>query len=404
MTKHKNLLDRIMRRALRPVPNFSRIFLVALAAKVGEYATHAQDSDAPPAADHLTKGSFLNLMLEVALVIVGLLLLWKLFGFVKDFFVTQMQISLFSRVSLDVNPNGLPEEDEFSKLNVQFQSNGVPSERPKNLPTAPNTVSAATKVSARPSSISKQNTSPIALGNGRSSFAALEVLCEKLKRWMDKSGQTEMHREILADISTQIQNLKATAGTAELRAVWQVSSALEGLLKQLIDRVSNITPSSLCTVASGVELLDELSSQKVSADFLTNPPIRILAVDDDPVSRFALSAAIKKAFDKPDVAESGEAALAMITQQRYDAIFLDVKMPGMDGYELCSRIRETSKNVSTPVVFVTSLNDFEARNRATSCGGDDFIAKPFLSFEITVKVLTCVLQKRLQELKEVAQV
>jgi PleD family two-component response regulator len=53
-------------------------------------------------------------------------------------------------------------------------------------------------------------------------------------------------------------------------------------------------------------------------------------------------------------------------------------MPGMNGFELCAKLRALPDYKATPVIFVTSLNDFESRANSTMSGGNDFIAKPFL--------------------------
>jgi CheY-like chemotaxis protein len=75
-------------------------------------------------------------------------------------------------------------------------------------------------------------------------------------------------------------------------------------------------------------------------------------------------------------------------------IFLDIEMPGMDGFELYSKIRETAPNCSTPIVFVTGHTDFDSRAKSAMLGANELIAKPFLAFEITVKSLTLVLKGR----------
>jgi two-component system sensor histidine kinase BarA len=117
----------------------------------------------------------------------------------------------------------------------------------------------------------------------------------------------------------------------------------------------------------------------------------VLAVDDDPISRNAISFALRKALSPPELAEHGEAALALATLKAYDVIFLDVQMPRMDGFEVCTRIHDTLPNRTTPVVFVTCHSDFDARAQSTLSGGNDLIGKPFLTFEITVKALTLAL-------------
>ena len=103
---------------------------------------------------------------------------------------------------------------------------------------------------------------------------------------------------MLVKICDQIVALKDRVCWPELRPAWQLASALEGLLKQLTGRVGNINHSTLRTIAGGLELLGDLSKPGIRTDLVSNPAIRILAADDDSVSRFALSAAIKKAFDR----------------------------------------------------------------------------------------------------------
>jgi len=112
------------------------------------------------------------------------------------------------------------------------------------------------------------------------------------------------------------------------------------------------------------------------------------------MSRIAVAASLKKAFDAPDLAPDAEAGLSLAAKQAYNAIFLDVEMPGMDGFELCKRIRESGCNRDTPVVFVTRHSDFESRAKAALSGGQYLLGKPFLALEITVKALTLVWRSR----------
>ncbi len=226
---------------------------------------------------------------------------------------------------------------------------------------------------------------------------APKAIRELQKRSVEICGATSSaQRGLLADLRRDLRALKGEAGIPELLPVWQMASALEGLVKQLTDKASNITNSTLRTVAAGVDLLEALAVPGVPKELLANPPFRLLAVDDDQISRNAVSLALKKAFTAPDLAENAESALALVADQAYDVIFLDVQMPGLNGFELCTKIHDTVTNANTPVVFVTCHSDFEARAKSTLCGGSDLISKPFLTFEITVKALTLALRRRLQ--------
>jgi CheY-like chemotaxis protein len=211
-----------------------------------------------------------------------------------------------------------------------------------------------------------------------------------ISRASDEAGR----QKLLVDLSRQIGSLKRKSGLPAVLLVRQMAFAMEGLLNQLAERPSSVTPSSLRTLTGAVNLLDALCVPGLNQGLASDPPVRLLAVDDDPIGRRAISVTLEKAFAKPDVAEDGETALALATEHSYDAIFLDVQMPGMDGFATCSRIHDTDANRATPVVFVTCHGDFEARAKSTRVGGHDLIAKPFLTFEITLKALTLVLDTR----------
>jgi CheY-like chemotaxis protein len=228
----------------------------------------------------------------------------------------------------------------------------------------------------------------------------------EMRKLLQEIGHTPealARQKLLGELYDRVCTLRGMAGLAELLPAWQVGSALEWLLKQLVDRPGKITPSALRTVANGVDLLRDLCKPGVRADLCTNPPIRFLAVDDDSISRHAVCFSLKKAFNQPDVASNGEAALALASGIAYDVIFLDIQMQGMDGFELCSKIRLTPLNRTTPVVFVTCQDDFGARAKSSLCGGNDFLGKPFLTFEITLKALTLALRARLRTPDEFAK-
>lgn len=204
-------------------------------------------------------------------------------------------------------------------------------------------------------------------------------------------------QKILTELCASLTGLKDESRFPETLPVWQMASALEGFLRQLAGKMGNVTPSTLRTVGGALDLLRDLCAPGLQPDLLTGRPLRFLVVDDDLISRQALSLSLNKAFSQPDVAVDGESALVQINAQAYDVIFLDVQMPGMDGYELCLKIRDTALNGLTPVVFVSAHCDFNARARSTLSGGNELMAKPFLTFEITVKALTLALAERLRD-------
>jgi CheY-like chemotaxis protein len=104
---------------------------------------------------------------------------------------------------------------------------------------------------------------------------------------------------------------------------------------------------------------------------------RVFAVDDDPAT-LELTAAILE--DTGCVVEgftSAAACLARIPAQRPDMFLLDVRMAGMDGYELCRALKSSAETADNPVTFVSGLDTIEARLAGYEAGGEDFIVKPF---------------------------
>jgi CheY-like chemotaxis protein len=218
----------------------------------------------------------------------------------------------------------------------------------------------------------------------------------KLLQEIGKTSQEAERQSMLNRLSGELLQFKESAGLPQLLPAWQMICALEWLVNQLAQQASRVTPSTLRTVATAVDSLGQLCRPGLRPDLCTNPPMRLLVVDDNAIGRHTLSFALVKGGNQPDLAVDGPAALELAAKQPYDVIFMDVQMPGMDGFEVCSKIRELPLNRTTPVVFVTMQSDFDARAKSTLCGGNDLLGKPFLTFEITVKALTLALIARLR--------
>jgi putative two-component system response regulator len=103
---------------------------------------------------------------------------------------------------------------------------------------------------------------------------------------------------------------------------------------------------------------------------------KILIVDDESAARAALEALLRReGFDVRD-ASDGPSALALCAQFRPDLILLDILMPGINGFEVCRRIKATPETRLTPVVLITGLSATEDRIEGINAGADDFLSKP----------------------------
>jgi signal transduction histidine kinase/DNA-binding response OmpR family regulator len=112
---------------------------------------------------------------------------------------------------------------------------------------------------------------------------------------------------------------------------------------------------------------------------------RILVVDDDPLVARTLGDLLKHhGFDSVR-SSSGEQALEMLRHDSYDLVMLDVRLPGIDGFETCARIRD-AHGPSLPVIMVTAFGDPRAIRRGHEVGADDFLHKPVDTLSLVLKV------------------
>jgi CheY-like chemotaxis protein len=197
------------------------------------------------------------------------------------------------------------------------------------------------------------------------------------------------------DLYRRVHALNGNAGLAGLAQIAHMSAAFEALLKEIYEKPKNINASTTRTIAAAVDFLGLLFERTPLFERQEIPSSKIMVVDDEVISRRAIVYALEKAKLKSVNVEEPEQALQLLAENDFDLIFLDVDMPGMTGYELCAKLRAMPHLKKTPVVFVTSLNDFDNRTSSTMAGGNDFIAKPFLFIELTVKALIYVMRNRL---------
>jgi two-component system, OmpR family, response regulator MprA len=112
--------------------------------------------------------------------------------------------------------------------------------------------------------------------------------------------------------------------------------------------------------------------------------VRILVVDDDRSVRDALRRALTLGGYEVDAAEDGRQALQRLTAGSPDAVVLDVGMPGIDGLEVCRRLRAAGDRV--PVLMLTARDAVPDRVKGLDAGADDYLVKPFALEELTARL------------------
>ena len=117
--------------------------------------------------------------------------------------------------------------------------------------------------------------------------------------------------------------------------------------------------------------------------------MRILAVDDDIIARMIVAEALRLAgYSDVEIVESGQRALALIARAvtPFDCFILDIKMPGINGVELCSRIRAMPEYSHVPILMVTALHEREYVEAAILAGATDYLAKPVIFGELSARI------------------
>ena len=112
--------------------------------------------------------------------------------------------------------------------------------------------------------------------------------------------------------------------------------------------------------------------------------MRVLVVEDEPKMARLVKRGLEEDGLAVDVAERGEDALWMAAATEYDAIVLDVMLPGLDGFEVCRRLR--TDDVWTPVLMLTARDAVEDRVAGLDGGADDYLVKPFAFDELSARI------------------
>jgi DNA-binding response OmpR family regulator len=116
--------------------------------------------------------------------------------------------------------------------------------------------------------------------------------------------------------------------------------------------------------------------------------MRILLVEDERKVASFVARALRENAYAVDVAATGEEGFALATENSYDAILLDVRLPGMNGVELCRKLRQ--EDVQSPILMLTARSLVEQRVEGLDAGADDYLTKPFALAELQARVRALV--------------
>jgi len=217
---------------------------------------------------------------------------------------------------------------------------------------------------------------------------ALAEIRQTLHTVVRNPAGTENIRQLLQNVHRFADQMVLLGASA----LSQVASALEILVFGLFQYPERIEPLTLRTLGQAVDFLAELLASPNAMQTGDLGAAHVMIVEDEANARELIIAAMGLVGLTADGLDSPGASLAVLSSQPCDLIFLDINLPEMNGFELCTKLRAMPLHEKTPIVFLTGMNSFQNRVQSNLSGGNDFVGKPFNVAELGVKALIWVLR------------
>jgi CheY-like chemotaxis protein/peptidoglycan hydrolase CwlO-like protein len=262
------------------------------------------------------------------------------------------------------------------------------AESTESAPVAPETA-AEEPTTTRPAPLALNIEEPLTEKEAKSALGAMRHCFQSFTK-------TPTDLSLLNELHCHVQGFSERARISGLIALHRLCTSFADLTRGLYEIPEQVNPSTLRTVHQTIEFLASLMKEKNLAQVKDPAKALIYAVDDDLGNCESIALAMEESMMRTTYAQEPAVALTELAGGRYDLIFLDVNLPGMDGFELCKQIRALAIHATTPVVFLTGLATLENRVQSSLSGGNDFIAKPFNLHELSVKAITLILKAQLQ--------
>jgi DNA-binding response OmpR family regulator len=227
-----------------------------------------------------------------------------------------------------------------------------------------------------------------AITTGPNTLNAMRALYNEVMR----APESEQHWRSL------LQKSHAFAGQMSLlgdNPLAHTAAALEILVYGLVCLPERINPLTLRTMGQAIDFMSSLWENQAYGKSVNLSEFHVIIIEDEPSAQDMITAAMNLVELHADGIDDPHTSLAVLSTQPCDLIFLDINLPEMNGFEVCTKIRALPYHEKTPIVFLTGMNSFQNRVQSSLSGGNDFVGKPFNMAELGVKALIWLYRGRM---------
>ena len=202
--------------------------------------------------------------------------------------------------------------------------------------------------------------------------------------------------KVLLELEQKVSSLVEQINSIPYHPVYKISSGVKALLDEFIKFPEQMNRNTLRTLGQGFDCLVTLVDPKIISETNQFSQPKVLVVDDDAEVAAEFVSALTQATLNAASCVSAKSALDLLNKEKFDLVLLDIKMPEINGLDLCPMIRRSPLNQKTPILFVTGAATPDVRANSTLAGGNDLIAKPFDIAEIALKSLVWIYKGQLE--------
>lgn len=199
----------------------------------------------------------------------------------------------------------------------------------------------------------------------------------------------------LKELEGHASQLAGTARDNGLPLLHRVTAAFATLLGDFYDTPNQLSPAALTLINQTVEFIGTLLENSDAEQRVKLSAARVYLVDDDQNTCDSVVDALSTVGLQTQYSLYSSTAVAELAGSYYDLIILDINLPELDGFELCSHIRNMALHAETPVFFISGDTSLENRVKSSLCGGHEFIVKPFNNQELALRSLKSVIASQL---------